>query len=128
MQRLKNYDYCFYAYTDGTFLINVNTNEPIVTAVECFLSNDRYNLNEALEVIKVNDLFINKEDLLKRNAISEGLIKVTLYMEPEKFKEYMVNCFVMNKNNNDYIEEVLRKYLPGACFVNNKDKNNIDLG
>jgi hypothetical protein len=34
--KIKNYDDYFYTYTDGTFLINVNTNEPIVTAVECF--------------------------------------------------------------------------------------------
>ena len=42
----------------------------------------------------------------------------------------MDNCFVMNKNNKDYndcIEDILRKHLPDTCFVNNKEKDNIDL-
>ena len=45
-------------------------------------------------------------------------------------KEYIANCFAINKNNKDYndcIEDILRKHLPDTCFVNNKEKDNIDL-
>lgn len=105
----KDFNDYKYVYSNGEFLLDVNTLEPIIIPLKIDLTSDNYDLNKVLDFIKTSDYFINKDNLCKKKSIYDDYLTVEILLDAEHYKEFICNDWVA-------LPEILKDILPKECF------------